>query len=119
MPSQADGSSSEAAPSRRPQAAAEAFNGNAVKWALKKADESLDEIEENPPAVVEALYDISRGPVGAWKGGSATGEGWARAGVRATAGPPQGDVIWWGASCPRADAGHPSVSAASFQPSVH
>lgn len=52
------------------QQQAEAFNGNAVKWALKKADESLDEIEENPPEAVKAIYDISRGPVG-----SAAGKG--------------------------------------------
>ena len=42
----------------------EAFEGNAVMWALKKADESLDEIEENPPEFAKAIYDFSRGAVG-------------------------------------------------------
>ena len=51
-------------PVSKKQQQAEAFNGNAVKWALMKADESLDEIEENPPEAVKAIYDISRGPVG-------------------------------------------------------
>lgn len=35
-----------------------------MEWALRKADASLDEIEDNPPAYARALYDISTGPVG-------------------------------------------------------
>jgi hypothetical protein len=37
---------------------------NAMDWMLRKADESLDQIEENPPAIAQALYDLSNGPVG-------------------------------------------------------
>ncbi len=50
----------------------EAFSGSAVKWALMKADESLDEIEENPPEAVKVIYDISRGPVGGLHSGLAS-----------------------------------------------
>lgn len=49
----------------------EAFNGSALEWVLRKADESLDEIEENPPQYARVLYDISTGPIGApclWSG---------------------------------------------------
>lgn len=43
----------------------ESFNGSALEWVLRKADESLDEIEENPPEYAKVLYDISTGPIGA------------------------------------------------------
>ena len=43
----------------------EALTGSALDWALRKADASLDEIEDNPPAYARALYDLSTGPVGA------------------------------------------------------
>lgn len=42
----------------------EPFEGNAVEWALRKVDQSLDQVEENPPAYAKAIYDISTGPVG-------------------------------------------------------
>ncbi len=44
----------------------EPFNGSAMEWMLRKADESLDEIEENPPEYVKVLYDVSSGPIGEW-----------------------------------------------------
>lgn len=66
---QADG----AVEARKRQQPDEVFSGNAVLWALKKADESLDEIEENPPEIAKALYDISRGPVGVWHSCPAAG----------------------------------------------
>lgn len=40
------------------------FEGNAVDWVLRKVDQSLDEVEENPPAYARAIYDLSTGPVG-------------------------------------------------------
>jgi hypothetical protein len=43
----------------------EPFTGSAMDWVLKKADQSLDDIEENPPAYAKALYKVSTGPVGA------------------------------------------------------
>ena len=43
----------------------EPFEGNAVEWMLRKADRSLDQVEENPPAYAKAIYDLSTGPVGA------------------------------------------------------
>jgi hypothetical protein len=43
----------------------EPFNGSAVEWVLRKADESLDEIEENPPEFVKTIYEVSSGPIGA------------------------------------------------------
>lgn len=42
----------------------EPFTGNAVDWILKKADESLDAVEQDPPAYAKAIYEISTGPVG-------------------------------------------------------
>lgn len=42
----------------------EPFNGTAMEWMLRKADESLDEIEENPPEYAKRIYDISTGPIG-------------------------------------------------------
>lgn len=42
----------------------EPFTGSAVEWVLRKADESLDEIEENPPEYAKVIYDISTGPIG-------------------------------------------------------
>lgn len=42
----------------------EPFTGSAVEWVLKKADRSLDEIEDNPPPYAKALYEVSNGPVG-------------------------------------------------------
>lgn len=42
----------------------EPFSGNAVDWVLRKVDESLEDVEENPPAYAKAFYDISTGPVG-------------------------------------------------------
>lgn len=42
----------------------EVFTGNAVDWVLKKVDESLDDVEENPPPYAKAIYEISTGPVG-------------------------------------------------------
>ena len=49
---------------RQPAAAGEPFQGSAVEWVLKKADQSLDEIEENPPEYAKVIYDISTGPIG-------------------------------------------------------
>ena len=48
----------------RSAAGEEPFEGNAVEWVLRKVDESLDQVEENPPAYAKAIYDISTGPVG-------------------------------------------------------
>lgn len=42
----------------------EPFSGSAVEWMLRKADESLDEIESNPPSYAKAIYKISTGPIG-------------------------------------------------------
>lgn len=67
--SQSESESEQQQPARRRAAADGAFEGNAVMWALKKADESLDEIEENPPEYAKTIYEISRGPVGALLGG--------------------------------------------------
>lgn len=41
--------------------AKEGYEGNALVWALRKVDESLDEIEANPPVVQKALYDLTAG----------------------------------------------------------
>jgi hypothetical protein len=43
----------------------EAFTGSAVEWVLRKADQSLDEIEDNPPEYVKKIYEVSNGPIGA------------------------------------------------------
>jgi len=60
----------EAAEQQRQQRAGEPFNGSALEWVLRKADESLDEIEENPPEYAKVIYDVSTGPIGAfwWPG---------------------------------------------------
>ncbi|KAL4858789.1 Nuclear pore complex protein NUP62 [Chlorella vulgaris] len=42
----------------------EPFSGNAMEWVLRKADESLDEIEDNPPEYVKTIYEVSNGPIG-------------------------------------------------------
>jgi len=44
--------------------AEDSFTGNAVDWVLRKADRSLDELEENPPVYAKVLYELSTGPVG-------------------------------------------------------
>ena len=41
--------------------------GSAVQWVLRKADESLDDIEDNPPQYAQVLYDLSTGPIGGWR----------------------------------------------------
>lgn len=55
---------------RQQAAAGEPFQGSAVEWVLKKADQSLDEIEDNPPEYAKVIYDISTGPIGetGWQG---------------------------------------------------
>lgn len=35
-----------------------------MEWVLRKADESLDEIEDNPPEYVKTIYEVSNGPIG-------------------------------------------------------
>lgn len=42
-------SADDAAELRQQRGVDEPFSGSAVEWVLRKADESLDEIEENPP----------------------------------------------------------------------
>ncbi|KAL4428179.1 hypothetical protein ABPG75_002268 [Micractinium tetrahymenae] len=49
---------------QRQERGGEPFTGSAVEWVLRKADESLDEIEENPPEYAKVIYDISTGPIG-------------------------------------------------------
>lgn len=49
---------------QRQERSSEPFTGSAVEWVLRKADESLDEIEENPPEYAKVIYDISTGPIG-------------------------------------------------------
>lgn len=49
---------------QREERGSEPFTGSAVEWVLRKADESLDEIEENPPEYAKVIYDISNGPIG-------------------------------------------------------
>lgn len=41
-----------------------ASQGNAVQRALRRVDRSLDELEDNPPAYAEALWAVSKSPVG-------------------------------------------------------
>jgi hypothetical protein len=59
--------------------------GNVVDWALRKADKSLEEIEQNPPAYAKALYDLTNGPVGtaAGKGVATAAKLTAQAGAQA------------------------------------
>ncbi|PSC75612.1 ABC transporter substrate-binding [Micractinium conductrix] len=57
-------SADDAAELRQQRGVDEPFSGSAVEWVLRKADESLDEIEENPPEYAKVLYDLSTGPVG-------------------------------------------------------
>jgi len=59
-----DGSSAAAGSAAAPP---QSFNGSALEWVLRKADESLDEIEENPPEYAKVIYDISTGPIGAFE----------------------------------------------------
>lgn len=40
------------------------YSGNALQYLLRKADESLDEIEDNPPEAAKVMYEVSKGPVG-------------------------------------------------------
>lgn len=42
----------------------DASQGNAVQRALRRVDRSLDELEDNPPAYAEALWAVSKSPVG-------------------------------------------------------
>jgi hypothetical protein len=57
--------SSAEAPARGEQRSdQEPFSGNAMEWVLRKADESLDEIEDNPPEYVKTIYEVSNGPIG-------------------------------------------------------
>jgi len=69
----------------RSPATEEPFAGNAVEWMLRKADKSLEEVEENPPAYAKALYDLSTGPVGAAasKGAAAAAKLTVQAGAQA------------------------------------
>lgn len=39
-------------------------DGNAIMWALEKVDRQLDQIESDPPAILQASYSITSGPVG-------------------------------------------------------
>jgi hypothetical protein len=39
-------------------------SGNALEWVLQKVDETLDDVEESPPAYATAIYKITTGPVG-------------------------------------------------------
>lgn len=65
MQSSADAAAAAAASGGTQREGQEPFSGSAVEWVLRKADESLDEIEENPPEYVKVLYDVSSGPIGA------------------------------------------------------
>ena len=38
--------------------------GNAVEWAVRRLDASLDEAELDPPPGAKAIIDVVRGPVG-------------------------------------------------------
>lgn len=38
--------------------------GNAVEWAVRRLDASLDEAELDPPPGAKAIIDVARGPVG-------------------------------------------------------
>lgn len=38
--------------------------GNAVEWAVRRLDASLDEAELEPPPGAKAIIDVARGPVG-------------------------------------------------------
>ncbi|CAL8462938.1 g2472 [Coccomyxa elongata] len=42
----------------------EPFTGNAVEWAVRRLDASLDEAELDPPPGAKAVIDVARGPVG-------------------------------------------------------
>lgn len=64
----ADDGRSAGSAQRQQQQGDEPFNGSAVEWVLRKADESLDEIEENPPEFVKTIYEVSSGPIGACRG---------------------------------------------------
>ncbi len=59
--------------------------GNAVDWVLRKVDQSLDAVEDNPPAYAKAIYELSTGPVGtaASKGAVAAAKLTAEAGSQA------------------------------------
>lgn len=63
--SQGEDGGSSAAVTGRAASPPESFNGSALEWVLRKADESLDEIEENPPEYAKVIYDLSTGPIGA------------------------------------------------------
>lgn len=66
--SQGDDGGSSAVVTGRAASPPESFNGSALEWVLRKADESLDEIEENPPEYAKVIYDLSTGPIGALTG---------------------------------------------------
>ena len=38
--------------------------GNAVQRVLRRVDRSLDELEDNPPLYAEAIWAVSKSPVG-------------------------------------------------------
>ncbi|KAK9907660.1 hypothetical protein WJX75_007770 [Coccomyxa subellipsoidea] len=42
----------------------EPFTGNAVEWAVRRLDASLDEAELDPPPGAKAIIDVARGPFG-------------------------------------------------------
>lgn len=39
-------------------------SGNAIEWVLQKVDDTLDNVEESPPAYATAIYKVTNGPVG-------------------------------------------------------
>jgi hypothetical protein len=41
-----------------------ALSGNAVEWAVRRLDASLDEAELAPPPGAKAIINVARGPVG-------------------------------------------------------
>lgn len=40
------------------------ISSNAIVWALKKVDDQLNEVEQHPSQVHQAIYDFTNGPVG-------------------------------------------------------
>lgn len=42
----------------------EPFSGNALEWAVRRVDQNLDKVEENPPAAAKAVWSAARSPVG-------------------------------------------------------
>jgi hypothetical protein len=44
---------------------------NALAWALRKFDQQLDQIEADPPAIVQASYDLAHSPLGEAAGAAA------------------------------------------------